>query len=321
MNIILKMKTGSHLFGLTTPTSDIDYKGIYLPTFKQLILQDVPKSINNISDKGRGVKNSAGDIDLEFYSLQYFLELAMYGNMSVLDMIHAPQGWEDTTSIYWEFIKQNRSKFYTKKLSMYIDYVQTQTTKYSIKGSRLLDADKVLTFLKNKEPFSKLSLYWDSFPEGDNIKKLEVENCRQGDKRAIEVCSRKLMADTKVGYAIECIENFYSNYGKRAQQARDNEGIDWKALSHAFRAIYQLKDLYTNGDITFPLKERDFIIKVKQGKLHYLNDGVGTRLDELSDEIQELAEKSSFPEKVDREFWENWLVTIYNSEGRNFQVA
>ena len=114
---------------------------------------------------------------------------------------------------------------------------------------------------------------------------------KKTDKRAVEVCARKLMADTRAGYAIKCVENFYSNYGKRAQQARDNMGIDWKALSHAFRAIYQLKDLYTNGDITFPLKEREFILKIKQGELHYLNDGVGTKLDELSLEVKELAEK------------------------------
>jgi predicted nucleotidyltransferase len=29
------MKFGSHLYGLNTPTSDVDYKGIFMPTLEQ----------------------------------------------------------------------------------------------------------------------------------------------------------------------------------------------------------------------------------------------------------------------------------------------
>lgn len=38
MNKILEMKFGSHLYGTNTPNSDLDYKAIYLPTAREIIL-------------------------------------------------------------------------------------------------------------------------------------------------------------------------------------------------------------------------------------------------------------------------------------------
>jgi predicted nucleotidyltransferase len=38
MRIIVKMKFGAHLYGTATSDSDLDYKGIFLPTKEQLLL-------------------------------------------------------------------------------------------------------------------------------------------------------------------------------------------------------------------------------------------------------------------------------------------
>ncbi len=46
MRIIVKMKFGAHLYGTATPDSDVDYKGIFLPTKEELLLGRVPKSYN-----------------------------------------------------------------------------------------------------------------------------------------------------------------------------------------------------------------------------------------------------------------------------------
>ena len=45
MDLLFKTKFGSHLYGLDTPNSDTDYKGIYMPTLSQLLLGTWPKSI------------------------------------------------------------------------------------------------------------------------------------------------------------------------------------------------------------------------------------------------------------------------------------
>lgn len=314
MKLICKMKFGSHLYGTNHETSDTDYKGIYLPTIEELILQTASKSINNITKKDCTTKNTKDDIDCEIYSLHNFLHLAYQGETVALDMLHAPDGWEEATSPEWEFIKKNRHLFYTKSLRSYMGYVKTQAAKYGVKGSRLADAEKVLNFLKafteTEKEFWKLSDIWDIIPEGEHIKKVNIESARQEDNRAIEVCARKLMADTKIWYAIECVQKFYDSYGQRALLAKENAGIDWKAISHAFRAGLQLKEIYKTGNLQYPLKSAKFLLDVKQGKLHY-NDELAPLLDNMVLEIEELSENSKYPEKVDRKFWEEWLVSLY----------
>ena len=86
---IVKMKFGSHLYGTATPDSDLDYKGVFLPTKEQIYLGNIPKS-NSHSTKQtsiEGVKNSNDDVDTEIYSLHYFIKLACEGQTVALDML------------------------------------------------------------------------------------------------------------------------------------------------------------------------------------------------------------------------------------------
>ena len=45
--IIMLCRFGSHLYGTDTPTSDTDYKGIFIPTKHMILMGNIPKSINN----------------------------------------------------------------------------------------------------------------------------------------------------------------------------------------------------------------------------------------------------------------------------------
>lgn len=38
MDLIVKMKFGSHLYGTNTEDSDVDYKGVFLPSKKEILL-------------------------------------------------------------------------------------------------------------------------------------------------------------------------------------------------------------------------------------------------------------------------------------------
>jgi predicted nucleotidyltransferase len=51
MRIVVNMKFGAHLYGTATSDSDLDFKGIFLPTKEQLLLGQVPKSYNYSTGK------------------------------------------------------------------------------------------------------------------------------------------------------------------------------------------------------------------------------------------------------------------------------
>lgn len=314
MKTIVKMNFGSHLYGTNTENSDRDYKGVYLPELSDCILGAVKRSINNNSKSNTEQKNTKDDFDSEIYSLQYFLlELGKNGDTTFLDMIHAPDSALIETSEVWQFLRENRSKFYTKSLKSYIGYCRGQAAKYGIRGSKLEEAEKILKVLNAHDNGQKLADYFDELPDSEYSKRYTIEKCDAKDNRAFDFCGKKLMANTNTFFAKQCIQQFYDGYGARAKLAQANEGIDWKAISHAFRVGYQLKELYTTGDLHFPLKDAGFLTDLKKGAFHYMNDGIADKLENLVDEIEQLAGTSSYPEKVDMSFWEEFIIKLYKS--------
>lgn len=309
--IIVKMNYGSHLYGTNTETSDRDYKGVYFPSIEELILQNVKNSIVNNSNN-TNTKNTEKDIDSEMYSLQYFiLTLGKNGDTTFLDMVHAPDSALLETSPEWEFIRKNRSRFYTKSLKSYIGYCRGQAAKYGIRGSKLQEARKLLDIFDKHDDNEKLSNYFDELPLSEYVKIYKIEKSCDTDKRTYDFCGKKLMANSSTFFARQPIQTFYDSYGARAKMAENNEGIDWKAIHHAFRVGHQLEEIYTTGDLIFPLKDAEFLKELKKGKFHYVNDNVGIKLEEMVSRIEELASNSKYPEVIDMDFWQEWIINNY----------
>lgn len=314
--IIVKMTFGSHLYGTANESSDKDFKGIFMPSKEQILLGRIPKSLTFNTKKDNGSKNSPDDVDTELYSLHYFIDLACKGETVAMDMLHAPKEALLETSDIWDAIIAERERFYTKNLNAFVGYARRQAGKYGIKGSRLNDAKRVLDFIQDKSlPFIRLvklkdGEIWDALPDGEHIFKHEPD---ENGIRMYEVCGRKCGETSTLEYLGKMVKHFYDAYGARAEQAAKNEGIDWKAVSHAFRAAFQIKEILTKGTITFPLEEAEFLRQVKEGKLHY-RDEIAPKLDALMDEVEALSAKSDLPERADREYWDGFIVRQAESE-------
>lgn len=309
-NTIVLMKFGSHLYGTNTANSDMDYKGIFIPDARDILLQKVPKSLSFSSGNDHS-KNTSSDTDAEIYSLSYFVRLACEGQTVAIDMLHAPDSMCEKTSREWKFIVENRSKFYTKNIHAFIGYAQRQAAKYGVKGSRLNAAKEFIDFCSGWTcQADRLEEVWLDLPIGEHSRYLEPspEGVQQ-----YEICGKTLQSTGTIEYSRSVIEKFYNNYGERAKLAAINQGIDWKAVSHAIRAALQVKELLTEGTITFPLKERELLLKVKTGQLDYLGY-VAPLLEDLIVEVKEIAEKSNLPEKADVKFWEEFVVYEYGLE-------
>ena len=313
LNIIFLTRFGSHLYGTNTEQSDQDFKGVFLPTLKQCILNQIPKSINYKSNKEEG-KNSAEDTDIEIYSLQYFLKLLQKGDTGALDLLHSPL---DNTDIVlrktdiWRFLNDHRADFYTTNLSAFVGYCRTQAAKYGIKGSRLNAAKEVLEFFDTQEPATRLEDIWGKLPIGEHIHMIEANKDLGSDFPLYQVCGKKLQSTVTVDYARGVISRFYEAYGKRAQLAAENKGIDWKAISHAMRCAYEMEQVYTKGDITFPLEKADRLLSIKNGECDYLSD-VSPAIEMLMMQIEQHAKNSTYPAKVNIKKYEEWIVKIYS---------
>ena len=304
MQIIVKSVFGSHLYGTDTPESDMDYKGIYMPTKEEIFLGKIPKCISETTKRGNISKNTAEDVDIAIYSLQYFIELSLQGETATLDMLHTPKELTLVTSPIWDELVSLRSKFYTKNLKAFVGYCRKQAAKYGIKGSRISAAQSVISLLRRFNDESKMADIWQNLYENEHLK--FIEDSPNG-LRQYQICGKIFQETVKLNYVAKNLEHYVEQYGERARLAEENKGIDWKAVSHALRAAYQTKMILEEGTIIFPLPQAEFIRLVKQGKKHYIYE-VAPVLEELMEEIEILSVISSLPEKPDREFWDRFVV-------------
>jgi hypothetical protein len=305
--IIVLMRHGSHLYGTDGPDSDIDWKGIYMPTRRQILTNNIPKSYSSHPKKSaEGIKNGKDDVDVEIYSLHYFLELAMKGETVAIDMLHAPLPWPVMSSPTWWNLNNQRDKFYTKNLKAFVGYARKQAAKYGIKGSRLNAAKRMMDFLKNhthNTPGNKLKDVWNSLPEGEHIHKID----NPSGISTYQVCGKQIQETATVEYAYDIVARFHDQYGARVKLAAENKGIDWKAVSHALRAAYQVHSILEKGDITFPLEPAAFLKMVKAGDCEWRI--VQDALESKMNEVEVLAEKAwHLPDEVDRAVWMDWLA-------------
>lgn len=315
INLLVKLKFGSHLYGTQTETSDTDYKGVFLPTLEDCILGNIKNSLN-LSTGGKE-KNGAKDIDEEYYSLQHFLlKLGKSGETVFLDMLHANETQLDICTELWRALRESRAMFYTKNMKSYLGYCVKQAIKYGTRGTRISIAIEVLKILNSYPENERLSVALNTLLSLPTLY-TEISNPTPlGCPVTMLVILGKKFQDTcPIREIKKSLELYLREYGDRAKLAAENKGIDWKAISHAFRSGLQLKEIYETGDLKYPLKDKDFILNIKRGAYHYINDNIPEKLEALVDEIKGLAASSKYPEHIDSKVLNNFILKAYNLDG------
>ena len=319
MKTIMKGYFGSHLYGTSTPESDVDFKEIYVPHARDILTGNVKehmsKNTNNTSSK-----NTKDDVDHELYSLKYFFKLAADGETVALDMLHTPPSLVVKSDLpnVWKYIQDNRSRFYTTNMKSYLGYVRKQASKYGVKGSRLAVLHQALKrsnewgqYFDNGAVI-RLSHMKNVLPVGEFASWVETENEKTGKQTFYNLLDRKFQ-DTLTNKEFNAIlVKLEENYGERARKAEANEGIDWKALSHACRGGLQLLEIYKTGDLVYPLQDAPFILDVKLGKHTFKT--VQEFLEDIVDQVEQASEqaaKNGMQQKVDMSFWDDFLEQVY----------
>ena len=85
-NCIAIILTGSHLYGTSTPKSDMDYEGIFIEPPEYVIgsksCEEVDFSTKSASKNS--ARNTPKDVDIKLYSLKNFFYLAQKNNPNKL---------------------------------------------------------------------------------------------------------------------------------------------------------------------------------------------------------------------------------------------
>ena len=302
MYIIAKTKFGSHLYGTSTPESDHDFRGVFLPTLRECYLNKIPE-----------VYNVPMEEDTQLFSLHKFLNLAATGQPIAIEMLAAEGENLRISSPLWDYIRSQRKKFYTKKMDAFFEYSRSMAAKYAVRSERLNALQylnhSITHFFGNSFHEMKLSDMWLQLPTNEF---LSIEKDDKGYNFYV-VLNRKYRDNTPIKHFMNAMKDLESEYGARVKKAAANE-IDWKAVAHAFRVGYQVKTIAEKGDLSFPLPQADYLRDMRYGKLHFSNDNISDKLNQLVIDSEKALAISDLPDKFDHSIVEEILDNAYSNQ-------
>lgn len=316
--------SGSKLYGTDSETSDVDYKGVYVAKEDILCLKKDLEHFTYSSGSDE-TKNGSEDIDIQLYSLHMFFDLLRKGETSAIEIVFSVFREDNIIFIddeFKKFIKENYKLLVSKKLDSFFGYCLGQTKKYGVKGERLTELTKIIAFFKTiNEKESKLQRFKSSIEENIfnfNYQFIRFDSQLDGSKNNnveyLEILGRKFLLTNSVEYTIQRLQEVEKDYGERAKRAK--EGIDYKAISHAYRIVSQVRELVTDGKITFPRPNAEEIKRIKYGKLSYeeyqsLLETIGAEIDELSALV---LESDLLPETVSEETLDKYTLMFVKNK-------
>ena len=308
---IVNMEYGSKLYKTDTPESDTDYAGIYMPTMVEILLQNGDDSHGKSTGKAHQ-KNKSDDCDVALFSLHAFVRLCLSGDTTALDMLHC----DDPLDSHWIFeeLRSKRKMFYTRQMKAYVGFVKNQAYKYGVKGDKVNELRTSLDYLyglPETPTDAQLMEVLNGLPVGEYITKETVKREGHPDERFYVVIGKKYQDTNTIKYTTERLQKKLDSYGERANIAAENNGMDWKAIHHSLRVLYQTRAILEYGDFHYPLAETEFLMRVKRGDVNYLEE-VAPEFDKFLDEFDSMAEASDLPEEADEKYWNDWLVGVYD---------
>lgn len=250
--------TGSHLYGVSRPDSDMDYRGFVCEPL------DILFGFENFEQK------EYDDCDKIVYGLKKFFKILQGANTQALEVLFA-NNYTSKTEV-GEKVLANRDLFLSK------NYCR------SIRGfalSELRKAKAVNLVMKYEDKDSE-SVFTKLFGKY-NLTRLEINSImdivfseREGDPRKEEPSTR--------------------NLGERRKKDVDKCGYSVKNAYHAIRLLDQGIELMETGFLTFPRPNAEELIAIRNG--NFSIEDIEKRYNDLDEKLKHSYEKSSLPNKV-----------------------
>lgn len=267
-NLIYLCIHGSRAYGLDTPESDYDLKGVAIPTEEYFLgyFYNFEQSINNSElHKEYSKKLETTDLDSTVYSLQKFFKLASDCNPNIIELM-----WVNDTDILfttptWEYIRENRDLFLSLKAKhTFSGYAHSQLKRIKTHRSWLLNPPKKKPERKNfKLPEEKLANATDlgalkalensGYTINDNV--MELFKKEKAYARALQHWNQYL--------------NWKTNRNPKRAKMEKKYGFDLKHASHLVRLYRMCIEILQYGKVLVKRSDAEEIKAIRYGKWAY----------------------------------------------------
>lgn len=325
--LLLQCISGSKAYGLDTPQSDTDIKGVfYLPRREYYGLKYTEQVANETND-------------LVYYELKRFFELLLRNNPNILELLGTPE----KCILYKHPLMQHiQAEMFLSKLceQTFANYAKAQIQK--AKGLNKKIFNPVEEKRKNIEHFCYVIQGYSTIPlenwliqnnfcqhecglvniphskdlyalfHESQLTNLKCNGIYSGDTANSVLLTSipkgivplALLSFNKDGYSAYCKD--YSQYWDWVKRRNDTrfqntlehgKNYDAKNMMHTFRLLLMAKEIALNKKVNVWRADREFLLKIKQGEFSY------EKLCEMAEGelevISNLYKKSDLPDAPD----------------------
>jgi hypothetical protein len=289
--VICQCIVGSYLYGTATPNSDVDARGVFIPT-EEFYLGFLER-VEQVESKTP---------DTTFWEITKYFKLCLDNNPNILELLFVPIYSEYTERHTWEWeeIVAHRDLFLsTKAKHTFSGYAVSQLHRIKQHREWLLNPPQ-------KQPERKDF----GLPETNVITKDQVnaydELVSRGENLELSLPVLDVLKKEKAFINAVRYWNQYqewkTNRNKDRAELEAHYGYDTKHASHLFRLVSEGKELLTQGKITFPRPDADFIRAIRNGKYSYdeLMNMLGNDVDSNFENIESVLPHSPDRKEADR---------------------
>lgn len=334
--IVLECISGSHAYGLATPTSDLDIKGVFVP----------PKA--NFYGLHHVAQVSDARNDIVYYELGRFIELLSKNNPNILELLASPPEMIrlrnpvldmlspelflsklcEVTFGQFAYAQIKKAKGLNKKIVQPMDkcrksmlefcYVNTGDGKVHLLNDFLVknnwkQSDCGLVSLTNMH--NSFALFYAAggsykgIIASDSTNQVRVSSIPKGERQV------GVLYFNQEAYSRYCKQyNEYwqwvatRNPDRYESTIKHGKGYDAKNLMHTFRLLEMALDIATQGEIIAKRPNRDFLLAIKAGEFEY--DELVKMADKKCQQLTTAFAQSKLPDLPDIKRINQVLVSL-----------
>lgn len=256
-SIIFECISGSHAYGLNTPESDTDYRGICIPP------EDYFLGVYSFD------QHEQKDPDRTIFNIKKFVNLAIENNPNILEFLYMPEDCIIKTTEIWERFVKNRALFLSKKVKFtYAGYAYSQLRRIKSHKSWLLNPPD------HKPERKEFGIIDASLSKADYGMLESLETKEQlstlTSKEVISIYLKEKSYRSALKHYNQYQEWVKNRNVKRAELEK-KFGYDTKHMGHVFRLLLQGEHILKENTLPVRLNDEDrkYILDIKAGKYQY----------------------------------------------------
>ncbi len=298
---------GSHMYGTERAESDVDYRGVFMPSATDILCQ-------NVTDSSKDAPEELIGTDFMSHPFHRFLKMVRYGEPAAIDMAFAPEEFwvkGHTDMRVWDQFLNTRPCLLSRDLPKYLGFCKTVVEAYGIRADRHEAARKALEIVE-LAMISHGGLARVAVVE-DQIKALDprfVTTGADSEQRALlGVCGTNIhITQSLTDFQIR-LASMNRMFKRQASSDRADDAKDFKSLHHSVRIVEQGLELLTTGKLVFPRANAEYLLAIKQQRTDF--DQTVIHLVDTYDAMLAAVDHSPLPATVDDAVLSGVISQVY----------